>query len=382
MPMNVAPSSGNRSTSSPIPSVRNSTRARKSPSQLAATVGLVYVNSRTEAGYRRKKAGKGFYYVDASGKRCTDTATLNRIKALVLPPAWKDVWICKDPKAHLQATGVDEAGRKQYRYHEHWNQISNHTKYFKLLRFVKALPALREQVQSDLRLQQDTCEKVAALAVRLMEKTCIRIGNQRYRVQNGTSGLTTLDARHVRVKGTTIQFSFKGKKGIRHNISVRDRSLARLVKHFKELPGRRLFQYVNGDGKRKPLQARHVNNYIKQHTGGNFSAKDFRTWMGTVTACEYLAQLDAPGSATDLKRKLNACFDAVATQLGNTRTVCKRYYVHPSVINAYSTQRLQRFLRKDVESDSWLTETEQKVARLLNSYSRMESKPTDAAETP
>jgi DNA topoisomerase I len=355
-------------TSSLLPSNKITRKIQKDPAQLAAAAGLVYINCRTEPGYNRKKAGKGYYYVDEQGQRCTDSVLINRFKALVLPPAWKDVWISKNANAHLQATGIDEAGRKQYRYHEHWTQISNYTKYFKLLRFSKVLPGLREQVQKDLRTHTDSCQKVAALVVRLMEKTSIRIGNQRYRIQNGTLGLTTLDARHVTVKGSTITFSFKGKKSIRHNITVRDRVLARLVKHYKNMPGRRLFQYINSEGKSKPLQASHVNDYIKQHTGGNFSAKDFRTWMGTVTACEYLSLLEAPASQAELKRKLNACFDAVATQLGNTRSVCKRYYVHPSVINAYSTQRLQKYLSKEIKEDPWLSSTEQRVCKLLASF--------------
>jgi DNA topoisomerase I len=343
-------------------------KIHKSPELAAEAVGLVYVNCNTDPGYLRKKAGRGFYYVDKNGKKCQDKKVLQRIKALVIPPAWKDVWISKSAKAHLQATGIDEAGRKQYRYHEYWNQIRNRTKYFKLVRFVKILPELREQLQHDLRSRSLSCAKAAALAIRLIEKTSIRVGNQRYKILNGTSGLTTLDARHVQVQGSSIRFKFKGKKGIKHDIVLKDRSLARLVKQYKELPGRRLLQFTNEEGSRKNLQARHVNEYIQQYTGGNFSAKDFRTWMGTVTAFEYLCHLEEHKSETDLKRKLNACYDAVAEHLGNTRSVCKKYYVHPSGINAYCTNRLAGFATKKTEATSLLSESEQKVARLLATY--------------
>ena len=343
-------------------------KIRKDPEKTAEAVGLHYIDCKIVPGYTRKRAGKGFYYADEKGERCKDQRKIKRMNALILPPAWVDVWISKDPKAHLQATGVDEAGRKQYRYHEHWNQIRNHTKYFKLLRFAKVLPDLRQQVQHDLRTHGDNCGKATALAVRLMEKTCIRVGNQRYRVLNGTSGLTTLDARHVEVKGNTIQLKFKGKKSIKHDITLRDRSLARQVKHFKEMKGRRLFQYIGDDGRRHSLQARHVNEYIREHTCGSFTAKDFRTWMGTVTAFEYLKELIPPTSETDLKRKLNACYDAVAEHLGNTRTVCKKYYVHPAVTNAYTDGRIQKYVKASTSEDSLLSESEQRVAKLLASY--------------
>lgn len=347
---------------------RDLSKIRKDPEKTAEAVGLHYIDCKIATGFTRKKAGKGFYYLDDRGVRCKDKKKIARMNALVLPPAWQDVWISKDHKAHLQATGTDEAGRKQYRYHEHWNQIRNHTKYFKLLRFAKALPGLREQLSHDLRTQGDSCGKATAVAVSLMEKTCIRVGNQRYRVKNGTSGLTTLDARNVQVKGTTIRLKFTGKKSIKHDISLRDRSLARLLKHFKEMKGKRLFQYLDDGGKRHPLRAQHVNDYIREHTCGSFTAKDFRTWMGTVTAFEYLKQLEPPTSETDKKRKLNACFDAVAEHLGNTRTVCKKYYVHPSVTNAYADQRIQKYVKASTSEDSLLTDSEQRVAKLLASY--------------
>ena len=352
----------------PLIPARDLKKIRKDPVKTAEAVGLHYIDCKVAPGYARKRAGKGYYYVDDHGVRCQDKKKIARFKALVLPPAWEEVWISKDPKAHLQATGIDEAGRKQYRYHEHWNQIRNSTKYFKLLRFVNVLPELRKQVEHDLRSHGDTCPKVTALAVRLMEKTCIRVGNLRYRLKNGTSGLTTLDARHVQVKGSTIQLKFTGKKSIKHNISLRDRSLARLIRHYKEMPGKRLFQYLNEEGNRKPLQAKHVNEYIREHTCGSFTAKDFRTWMGTITAFEYLRQQEPPTSEAALKRTLSACYDEVAEHLGNTRAVCKKYYVHPSVTNAYADNKIQKYAKIATTEESWLSESEQRVAKLLASY--------------
>ncbi|TDB66873.1 DNA topoisomerase IB [Arundinibacter roseus] len=340
-------------------------KIRRSPVLTAEAVGLLYVEPGTSAGYFRKKAGKGFYYLDEIGNRCKNKQDLQRFKNLVLPPAWKNVWICKDSMGHLQATGIDEAGRKQYRYHEYWTQIRNYTKYFRLLNFAKALPILREQVDKDLRKKDYSCTKVTALVIRLMEKTCIRIGNQRYRKQHGSSGITTLDARHAQVSGATIRFRFTGKKGIKHDILLRDRSLARQIQHLKSLPGRRLFQYVTDDGFRKNVQAEQVNAYLREHTDGDFSAKDFRTWMGTLTAYEYLATLEPPKNQTDLTRKLNQCFDVVAARLGNTRAVCKRYYVHPAVLSAYTAQKIKGLASANPQDDSIHSVAEQQVMKLL-----------------
>ncbi|HEV7349059.1 DNA topoisomerase IB [Telluribacter sp.] len=348
-------------------------KLKHDPVRTAEAVGLTYVRSGYAPGYRRIGAGRGFYYVNEQGERCKDGLTLSRIKSLVIPPAWRDVWISQDSNSHLQATGIDEAGRKQYRYHPFWNQIRNHAKYYRLLNFSIALPQLREQVEKDLRRRNDDLSKVTALVIKLMEKTCIRVGNLRYKIKNGSSGITTLDARQTTVTGSLVRFTFKGKKGIKHDITLRDRQLARLVKHYKAMPGRRLFQYSNEHGKRCTLKAEHVNEYIRAHTEGNFTAKDFRTWMGTVTAFEFLSAQLASTSKRDFNRKVNACLDAVAAHLGNTRAVCRRYYVHPAVLLAYENNKLKRFLSKSTEDDSLLSETEQRLKALLGSHSAVVS---------
>ncbi|WP_247236306.1 DNA topoisomerase IB [Telluribacter sp. SYSU D00476] len=365
--MSVASTQGVAPVEFPALTPKEIKKLRKDPARTAEAVGLTYVRSDEAPGYQRKRAGKGFYYVDGQGARCKDAEALNRIKTLAIPPAWQNVWISEDPNTHLQATGIDEAGRKQYRYHPFWNQIRNHTKYYRLLNFSDALPKLREQVETDLRHRNDDLYKVTALVIKIMEKTCIRVGNMRYKVQNGSSGITTLDARQVTVTGNTIRFTFKGKKGIKHDITLRDPQLARLVKHYKEMPGRRLFQYINDNGKRSTLKAEHVNEYIRTHTGGNYSAKDFRTWMGTVTAFEFLSAQPSCTSQRDFNRKVNACLDAVAAHLGNTRAVCRKYYVHPAVTQAYEQDRLKRFLNRTTDDNSLLSETEQRLKALLAS---------------
>lgn len=352
-------------TDEPVITARQFKKLRKNPALAAEAAGLNYVQSANAPGYIRKGKSPRFYYVDSKGERCKDTETIKRIKSLVLPPAWTEVWISADPNAHLQATGIDQAGRKQYRYHPFWNLIRNQTKYYKLLTFSEALPALREQVEHDLRKRDFDLSKAVALVIKLMDKTCIRVGNQRYKVKHGSSGITTLDSRCATVTGSRIRFMFTGKKGIKQDITLRDKQLARLVKQCKEMPGKRLFQYINENGGRCALNAHQVNDYIRRHTGANFSAKDFRTWMGTVTAFEYLSHQEKAASQRQLKRVLNTCLDAVATHLGNTRAVCKKYYVHPAVFRAYENNRIQRFLNKQAEEAAYFSETEQHVRALL-----------------
>ncbi|WP_051100051.1 DNA topoisomerase IB [Dyadobacter beijingensis] len=349
----------------PVITARQFQKLRKNPAATAEAAGLHYVQSADAPGYTRKGKAPRFYYTDRQGNRCKDPAAIKRIKSLVLPPAWTDVWISADPDAHLQATGIDAAGRKQYRYHPYWNLIRNQTKYYKLLMFSDALPRLREQVEHDLRKREFDLSKAIALVIKLMDKTCIRVGNQRYKVRHGSSGITTLDARSATVTGSRIRFMFKGKKGIRQDITLRDKQLARLVKQCKEMPGKRLFQYVNENGGKCALNAQQVNDYIRRYTDANFSAKDFRTWMGTVTAFEYLSQQEKANSQRQLTRTVNTCLDAVAAHLGNTRAVCKKYYVHPAVFRAYENNRLQRLINKQVAEAEYFSETEQRVQSLL-----------------
>jgi DNA topoisomerase-1 len=352
-------------TEAPVITAKQIKKLKKDPALTAAAAGLNYIQSGNAPGFTRKGKSPKFYYVDKDGNRAKDKEQIRRIKSLVLPPAWREVWISEDPDAHLQATGIDEAGRKQYRYHPHWNLIRNQTKYYRLLTFSEALPLLREQVEHDLRKRSFDLHKSIALVIKLMDKTCMRVGNQRYKVKHGSSGITTLDAKCATVSGSRMRFMFTGKKGIKQDITLRDAQLARLVKQYKEMPGKRLFQYTMENGGRCALNASQVNEYIRVHTGSNFSAKDFRTWMGTVTAFEYLSGQEKAETKRQLTRTLNTCLDVVAAHLGNTRTVCKKYYVHPAVFRAYENGRLQRFLNKPVEALPLFSENEQRVKSLL-----------------
>lgn len=342
-------------------------RLRQDPKRTAALVGLNYINCNESAGFLRKKRGKNFYYVDETGAVCKDQKALQRIKSLVLPPAWANVWISSDPTGHLQATGLDVAGRKQYRYHEHWNQIRNRTKYFRLLSFSDVLPQLRSTIDKDLRKNHPDLYKTIALVLKLMERTAIRVGNEQYRLKNGSFGITTLDSKHVEVKGRSIRFRFKGKKGVKHDIVLKDDRLSRLINSYKEMKGRRLFKYLNDNGTVRPITASHINQYIHENTCGNFSTKDFRTWMGTISAFEFLSTQPQPTSQADLKRKMNACLDTVAAHLGNTRAVCRKYYVHPAVFHAYENNKLQHFIEKARTMDDPLSLTELAVKSLLGS---------------
>ena len=352
-------------TEAPVITAKQIKKLRKDPALTAAAAGLNYVQSGNAPGFLRKGKSPKFYYLDKDGNRTKDKEQVKRIKSLVLPPAWREVWISEDPDAHLQATGIDEAGRKQYRYHPHWNLIRNQTKYYRLLTFSEALPKLREQVEHDLRKRNFDLHKSIALVIKLMDKTCMRVGNQRYKLKHGSSGITTLDARCATVKGSSMRFMFTGKKGIKQDIKLRDTQLAKLVKHYKEMPGKRLFQYTTESGGRCALNASQVNEYIREHTGSNFSAKDFRTWMGTVTAFEYLSGQEKYETKRQLTKTLNRCLDVVAAHLGNTRTVCKKYYVHPAVFRSYENNRIQRFLNKEVEGSSHFSPNEQRVKSLL-----------------
>jgi DNA topoisomerase-1 len=355
---------------SPVVTARMIKRIKKDPELTASAAGLSYIKAGAP-GYHRKGKAPRFYYVDEKGERCRDKELVKRIKSLVLPPAWKNVWISKDTEGHLQATGIDEAGRKQYRYHPFWNQIRNETKYYRLLTFSEALPNLRAQVDSDLRKRNHNLERVSALVIRLMDKTCIRVGNEQYKIKHGSSGLTTLDARCTTVKGKSIRFKFTGKKGIKQDIVVHDAQLARMVQQCKEMPGRRLFQYITDTGSRCSLNATQVNNYIQTHTGGNYSAKDFRTWMGSVTAFEYLAAQEPAPSQRQRTRTINTCLDVVAAHLGNTRAVCKKYYVHPALFRAFETGKIQRYMNKELPETNHLSATEQSLRKLLANQSRM-----------
>jgi DNA topoisomerase-1 len=304
------------------------------PVEAAREAGLRYVVD-TIPGIRRKKAGKSFAYVDADGRAIRDPEALARIKALAIPPAWTDVWICPSPRGHLQATGRDARGRKQYRYHARWRAVRDEAKYERMLAFGRALPRIRQRVQEDMSRPGLPRDKVLAAIVRLLEATLIRVGNEEYARQNRSFGLTTLRDRHVSVEGSTVRFKFRGKSGIQHETGLRDRRLARIVRRCQDVPGQELFQYVDQDGTHRSVESADVNDYLREVAGEGFTAKDFRTWAGTVLAATALRELEEFDSETQAKKNVVRAIERVAERLGNTPAVCRKCYVHPAVIDAY-----------------------------------------------
>ncbi|WP_316815883.1 DNA topoisomerase IB [Pedobacter nyackensis] len=308
--------------------------------------GLVYLTDSHPGIYRKGKPGK-FYYVDKDGARITDGAQLDRIKALVLPPAWTNVWIAPKKMAHLQATGIDAAGRKQYRYHNEWTSRRSDSKYFRLLEFGKVLPQARRTIAKDLRRKELDERKVLAISVQLMQKTLIRIGNEAYKQLYGSYGLSTLKDKHVKINGHRMMLSFIGKKGVKHEVVLNDKTLARLVKKCRDIPGQDLFQfYINGT-EHRPIDSGRINNYIKEITGGDFTAKDFRTWGGTLEALRQFALCqDSTDNNKSKKRVIVEVLDCVASRLGNTRSVCKSSYVYPLLLQAFEADQLGKYLKK------------------------------------
>lgn len=321
----------------------------------AKAVNLVYVSDKEE-GIRRAGTMGSFSYT-LNGKEVKDGDTLARIKSLVLPPAWENVWICTNPDGHLQATGTDVRGRKQYKYHSLWTTVRNQTKFFNLHDFGLALPVMRTRLQKDLAKQGLPLEKVLAAVVSLMQCTCIRVGNSMYEKLYGSFGLTTMKDRHVQIKGSEVKFSFKGKKGVSHNITMKSKRLAKIVQQCRDIPGKELFQYYDENGDRKSIDSGLVNNYIKEISGGNFTAKDFRTWEGSLEALHSFKDLGDAETEAATKRNVVAALDSVAKHLGNTRTVCKKYYVHPVIIDLYSAHELNKYLKK-IEPETCSTEAE------------------------
>lgn len=304
-----------------------------------APAGLTWCSD-DSPGIRRRRSGKGFCYLDRDGKPVRDAKTLDRIRMLAIPPAWTDVWICPRATGHIQATGRDVKGRKQYRYHDDWSRHASQTKFERLPAFARALPKLRDRVEADLGKRGFTRDKALATAVRLLEITLIRVGNAQYAKQNRSYGLTTLNKRHLDVDGTALTFAFKGKSGVEHEVKVRDRRLARVVRAMRELPGQALFKYRDDEGVLRPITSDDVNAYIREAIGEDFSAKDFRTWAGTVSAARALRDTEPPTSPTDAKRKITVCVKAVAGLLGNTPTVCRSSYVHPAVFDLFESGEL------------------------------------------
>ena len=310
---------------------------------LEAPAGLAWCNDDTP-GITRRRAGKGFSYRDSKGALISNPKVLDRIRMLAIPPAWTDVWICSRANGHIQATGRDVKGRKQYRYHNDWSTARSEHKFDKLPAFARALPKLRERVEHDLGLKGVCRDKVLATAVRLLEITLIRVGNATYAKQNRSYGLTTLNKRHIDVDGAAMTFEFKGKSGVEHKVSVRDRRLARVVRTLEDLPGQQMFKYRTADGTLCPITSDDVNAYIREAMGEGFSAKDFRTWAGTVSAARAFRDMDPPTSQTDGRRKITVCMKAVAGLLGNTPTVCRSSYVHPVVVDLYESGRIAEVL--------------------------------------
>ena len=344
----------------------------------ARAVGLRYVDT-SDAGISRRPRGKGFVYVDADGRRVTDSDTLARIAGLAIPPAWEEVWICSSPRGHIQATGRDARGRRQYRYHAMWQATRDATKYERTIAFARALPRLRRQVDRDLRRHGMPREKVVAAAVRLLETTLIRVGNEEYARTNRSYGVTTLRDRHARVSSYGLKLSFRGKSGKQHVVGLRDRRLARVVRSCQDLPGQRLFQYVDEAGDARSIDSDDVNAYLRSAMGDDFSAKDFRTWAGTVLAARALheidqtdqGQLSASGAGTGrpTKAALKRAVEKVASDLGNTAAVCRRCYIHPAIIDAYLDGALVGQLKRQatamLEKRGALSSDERFVLRLL-----------------
>ncbi len=307
--------------------------------EAAERADLVYVND-GEAGYRRRRAGKGFTFFDADGRRVEDEEFIARVRSLVIPPAWTDVWICSDPAGHIQATGRDQRGRKQYRYHPAWTQCRDEAKFSSLAAFARVLPKLRKRVDADLRQRGLPRERVLASVVWLLDHTLIRIGNDIYRRENKSFGLTTLHTRHVDIEGASIRFSFRGKSGQDWRLKLTDRRIARIVRAIEDLPGQHLFQYVDEAGNRREIRSHDVNQYIRETVGPLFSSKHFRTWGATVFATGELFNEPLPETKRGQAVALNAVLDRVAGRLRNTRSVCRRCYVHPSTVEAWTEGRL------------------------------------------
>lgn len=328
------------------------------PPVAAKRAGLTYVMD-DQPGFRRQKSGRGIRYTDPEGRTIRDRAVLQRIAKLAIPPAWTSVWICPDEDGHLQATGFDARGRKQYRYHEDWRAIRDATKYHRLRQFAAVLPMVRRRVEQALKLPGLPREKLIATVIKLLDIAAIRIGNEEYAVTNGSFGLTTLQNRHVQVTGFKIRLRFRGKSGQSHQIEIDDPRLARIVRRCSELPGQRLFQFLDDEGKEHPLGSADVNDAIREWTGGDFTAKDFRTWCGSVNFVKAVAGREAV--------KLTEVIQQVAATLGNTPTICRKHYIHPLLIEQFSDGRLQVRLQQTVKitRPRGLDDTERLLLKLL-----------------
>ena len=337
------------------------------PAASARAARLRYVRD-AQPGIRRRRQGDQFSYLGPDGEPIEDEEVVRRIKSLAIPPAWTDVWICPNPQGHIQATGRDARGRKQYRYHPRWRSVRDAAKYDRMLVFAQALPRIRERTEHDLKRPGMPREKVLAAVVQLLEDSRIRVGNEEYVKENGSYGLTTFERRHVDVDGSEIRFRFKGKSGKRHAVTVKDAKLARLVKRCLEIPGQELFQYLDEEGEPHDVESEDVNEYLREIAGDEFTAKDFRTWAGTVLAARFFRQCEPCTEKTGLKKEVVRTIARVAEELGNTPAVCKKCYVHPAVIAAYLAGTLKPVSRvRDGDPASDLSDEEKELLALLSS---------------
>lgn len=313
------------------------------PVKSAQSAGLRYIRDAAPGIKRFYRNGK-FVFVDQKGKQIKDKKTLQRIKSLVIPPAWRDVWISMYENSHLQATGFDVKGRKQYIYHPNWNAGRNLTKFSRLNEFAHWLPVIRKKVQLDLARKNIDKQKVIAAVILLMEKSCMRIGNREYAIKNQSFGLTTLRDRHVDIDGAKMTFEFNGKKGVAHKVELQDRRLARIIQHCKEIPGYELFQYYDEQNEKHAIESGDVNTYLQEITGESFSAKDFRTWAGTLHAFRFFRELLPASSETEKKKQIVDIIKEVSKKLGNTPAVCRKYYVHPLLLESFENGKLTKFI--------------------------------------
>jgi DNA topoisomerase I len=346
------------------------------PEEAAAEAGLRYVSD-DQAGYSRRKKGDEFEYLDLEGKPISDEQRVLRIKRLAIPPAWTGVWICPSANGHIQATGRDARRRKQYRYHERWREIRDENKYEKMLLFGQALPKIRKRVEADLGLPGLPRNKILATVVQLLERTFIRVGNEEYARDNKSFGLTTMRDQHVEVKGSKLRFRFRGKSGIRHEVDVTDRRIAKIVDKLQDLPGQELFQYLDADGEVRDITSQDVNEYLREITNEDFTAKDFRTWAGTVMAAIALQAVGAFETKKQAKANIKDAIGAVSKLLGNTPAICRKCYIHPAILETYlggsAIEGMKRKATDTLESESIdLREGEAAILKFLQA--RLEKK--------
>jgi DNA topoisomerase-1 len=352
---------------------RRPTTTPAAPHRSARRAGLRYVDGR-RPGIRRVRSGSGFRYVKSNGRPVRDPATLKRIRTLAIPPAYEDVWICPLPNGHLQATGHDARGRKQYKYHPKWREVRDGSKYEHMVDFGRALPKLRAHVGRHLRLHGLPREKVLATVVRLLDDTQIRVGNDEYAKQNGSFGLTTLRDHHAKIHGSQLRLHFKGKSGIVHDVALNNPRLAKIVRRCRDIPGQELFQYLDDEGRRHAVNSTDVNDYLREISGQDFTAKDFRTWTATVAAAAELGSYLVFASLAEAKRNVVSAVAAVADRLRNTAAVCRKSYIHPAVIDAYLDGKLPKVRAARAAPGRGLRREEKAVLRFLKVSARSSNK--------